>query len=321
VIWIGEWVYAAPESNSFYEKDSLVEHDGDVWIAIDDAPSYDEPMDSSAYWQLFAPGGPPGPAGPAGADGAQGPAGAQGPQGPAGPNVRINQLVQPGFGNYDMGGNGTITNLADPLNSSDSATKGYIDGLLQLLGFKKPCRAVATSQQTLSGFATVDGVNLQGNDRVLVVGQTDPKQNGIYSVPGNAGAWTRPADVDSISKLTTAMVWVEDGTVNADTGWLCTTNRGGSVGSVDINWALVTSAVPKAGFYSTATHAAGTTITIPQSQHKLRAGRAINVMVLDEATGVYEIPGIMIASNGDVNIMLAASAPANSKRVNITGYA
>jgi hypothetical protein len=42
-------------------------------------------------------------------------------------------------------------------------------------------------------------------------------------------------------------------------------------------------------------------------------------MVLDEATGVYEIPGIVIAANGDVSIMLSASAPANSKRVNIIG--
>jgi hypothetical protein len=75
----------------------------------------------------------------------------------------------------------------------------------------------------------------------------------------------------------------------------------------------------KAGYYSTAVHAAGTTILIPQSQHRLRASRGLNVMVLDEATGVYEIPGIVIAANGDVSIMLSASAPANSKRVNIIG--
>jgi hypothetical protein len=233
--------------------------------------------------------------------------------------VRINQLLSPAFGSYDMGGNGVLSNMADPSNSGDAANKGYIDGLLQLLGFKKPCHAVATSQQTLSGFATVDGVDLGGNDRVLVVGQTDPKQNGIYVVPGNAGAWTRPSDADSISKLITSVVWVEDGVTGADTGWLCTNNRGGSIGSVNINYVLIGTAVPRAGYYSTATHAAGTTILIPQSQHKLRASRGLNIMVLDEATGVYEIPGIMIAANGDVSIMFVAAVAANSKRVNIIG--
>ena len=75
----------------------------------------------------------------------------------------------------------------------------------------------------------------------------------------------------------------------------------------------------KAGYYSTAVHDAGTTIVIPQSQHKLRASRGLIVQVVDNATGVLEIPGVMIAANGDVNIMLVASVPANSKRITVIG--
>jgi hypothetical protein len=317
--WIGPWVPSLPEDNSFYDVHSVVEHEGSSWIANQTVSGTEEPSLSSPYWDLLAAEGQEGPQGADGAAGAQGPPGAAGAQGPPGPNVRINQLVSPAFGSYDMGGNGTLTSLSDPQNSSDAATKGYVDGLVELLGFKKPCKVVTTVQQTLSGFATVDGVSLAGNNRVLVAGQTDPKQNGIYVVPGNAGAWTRATDADSIFDLASAMVWVEEGVFYGDTGWLCTSNRSGSLGSVDINWVQIASAVPRAGYYSTATHAAGTTIAIPQTQHKLRASRGLNIMVVDEATGVYEIPGIMIAANGDVNIMFAAAVSANTKRVNIIG--
>jgi hypothetical protein len=76
---------------------------------------------------------------------------------------------------------------------------------------------------------------------------------------------------------------------------------------------------PYANFYTTATHAAGTTIVVPQSQHGLHASRGLNIMVVDEASGLYEIPGIMIGSGGDVSIMFQSAVAANSKRVNIVG--
>jgi hypothetical protein len=176
-----------------------------------------------------------------------------------------------------------------------------------------------TGNVSLSGFATIDGVSLTSGDRVLVIAQTDPKENGIYEV--RSSAWVRAPDATVWVWLQGAQVWVEEGAVWSDTCWLHTGNKGGSLGSTNVNWVQVNSSVPKAGFYSTATHAAGTVISIPQTQHRLKSGRALNVMVLDDATGVYEIPGIVIAANGDVSIMLAASAPANSKRINIAGYA
>jgi hypothetical protein len=73
------------------------------------------------------------------------------------------------------------------------------------------------------------------------------------------------------------------------------------------------------GFYTTAVHEAGTTVVILQSEHGLAPNRGLNVMVLNEATGVYEIPGIVIAANGDVSIMFAAPVAANTKRINIVG--
>jgi hypothetical protein len=74
-----------------------------------------------------------------------------------------------------------------------------------------------------------------------------------------------------------------------------------------------------AGYYSSATHGAGTTISITQATHGLRASRGLLVQVQDEATGNVEIPDISIAATGDITITYGASVSANSKRVTVIG--
>jgi hypothetical protein len=59
---------------------------------------------------------------------------------------------------------------------------------------KAPCRSVSTTNITLSGLQTISGVSLAEGDRVLVLAQTDAKQNGIYNV--SSSAWTRTGDFD-----------------------------------------------------------------------------------------------------------------------------
>jgi Repeat of unknown function (DUF5907) len=74
-----------------------------------------------------------------------------------------------------------------------------------------------------------------------------------------------------------------------------------------------------AGYYSSATHGAGTTISITQATHGLRASRGLLVQVQDEATGNVEIPDISIAATGDITVTYGASVSANSKRVTVIG--
>jgi hypothetical protein len=62
----------------------------------------------------------------------------------------------------------------------------------QTAGAHTACRVVATSNITLSGTQTIDGVAVVAGDRVLVTGQTTASQNGPYVVA--AGAWSRAAD-------------------------------------------------------------------------------------------------------------------------------
>jgi hypothetical protein len=74
---------------------------------------------------------------------------------------------------------------------------------------------------SLSGLLTVDGVTLVDSDRVLVKNQSTGSQNGIYVAA--AGAWSRAADFDgSPSNEVTSgdFMFVSEGTLNADTGWI-----------------------------------------------------------------------------------------------------
>lgn len=117
----------------------------------------------------------------------------------------------------------TITG-GTPTNPTDAATKGYVDGLVQGLKTKLPARAISTSNITLNGPQTIDGVAVDANDRVLVAGQSDPKDNGIYIV--QTGAWTRADDLPAGSAAANIYLFIEEGDDNADTGWVCTNNTG-----------------------------------------------------------------------------------------------
>lgn len=57
--------------------------------------------------------------------------------------------------------------------------------------FREPVKAVATANLVLAGLQTVDGVLLTAGDRVLLTGQTDARQNGVYEAA--AGGWSRAA--------------------------------------------------------------------------------------------------------------------------------
>jgi len=98
--------------------------------------------------------------------------------------------------------------------------------------------ATAGANITLSGTQTVDGVALVANDRCLVKDQTTTANNGIYIVA--AGAWTRATDMDAWTEVPNAYAFVEQGTINADTGWVCTSDQGGTLGTTAITWTQFT---------------------------------------------------------------------------------
>lgn len=134
-------------------------------------------------------------------------------------------------------GNNKITNLAEPTAGTDAATKTYVDNLAAGLKWKDDtARCLSASNVTLSGLQTIDGVVMSAGERVLLIGQTTPSENGIWTVA--AGAWSRPADFATGSAQANAAIFVSEGTTYADTAWTMTNDAGGDiVDTDDLVWA------------------------------------------------------------------------------------
>ena len=149
--------------------------------------------------------------------------------------VRTNRLDQMAAPTASVDFNSQkITNLADPTADQDAATKAYVDSVAQGIDAKESVKAATTANITLSGTQTVDGVSLSVDDRVLVKDQTTASENGVYIV--QSGAWTRASDADSWNELVSAFFFVEEGTTNADNGYVCTVDAGGTLGTDDVTF-------------------------------------------------------------------------------------
>ncbi len=128
-----------------------------------------------------------------------------------------------------------ITGLADPTAAQDAATKNYVDLTVQGLDPKASVKAASTANiASLSGTMTIDGVALVAGDRLLVKDQTATSANGVYVVA--AGAWARADDLSTWAEHVAAYLFVEQGTVNADVGFLCTVDAGGTLGTTAITF-------------------------------------------------------------------------------------
>jgi hypothetical protein len=151
--------------------------------------------------------------------------------------VRTSRLDQMSAPTSDVSLNSRkITNLADPTNDQDAATKAYVDAARSGLDVKQSVRVATTANITLSGAQTIDGVSAISGDRVLVKDQSTASQNGIYVVA--AGSWSRATDADSSAEVTAGMfTFVSEGILNADSGWVLTTNDTITLGTTSLTFA------------------------------------------------------------------------------------
>lgn len=129
-----------------------------------------------------------------------------------------------------------ITGLAAPTSDSDAVNKLYADSLRSGLDVKQSVRVATTADITLSGTQTIDGVNVVAGDRVLVKNQSTAADNGIWVVA--AGSWSRATDADSDAEVSAGMFcFVEEGSSNADSGWVLSTNGAITLGSTSLSFA------------------------------------------------------------------------------------
>jgi hypothetical protein len=178
--------------------------------------------------------------------------------GAAAGNNSVN-LVPTGTGTVDAA-NKRITSVAEPTQSSDAATKNYVDAVKTGLDVKDSVIVATTANLTAtysngtSGVGatltnsgtqaaiTIDSRVLTVGDRVLVKDQTTGLQNGFYKVTtvGTASTnWvlTRTVDADEASEITPgAFTFVEEGTVGNDNGYVCTNTGAITIGTTAISF-------------------------------------------------------------------------------------
>jgi hypothetical protein len=146
--------------------------------------------------------------------------------------------VSPSTGNFTNISTvtGTISTL--PVGDTDIANKGYVDSVAQGLDVKASCVYSTTNNITLSGLGTQAGGDwastLTAGDRILVKNQSLSQFNGIYVAA--AGTWSRSADMNTWAEVPSAFTFIESGSTLADTGWVCTSNQGGTIDVTPITW-------------------------------------------------------------------------------------
>ena len=187
-------------------------------------------------------------------------------------NGAYNQSPQQVLVTLTPGGTASGTISGTVKDSSGNPLSGVIVYLDPLL----PANLVSTSNvASLSGVGqTIDGVTTTAGMIVLLTAQTNPIQNGAWTV--NAGAWTRPADFSTGSHASEVQWYISSGTAFGGTVWTDTNAAGSDV----VDTASLTIAEGSAG---------GSPFN-----------PASNIFTTTNATGAYSISGLM---SGDAYIV------------------
>lgn len=205
-------------------------------------------------------------------------------------NTNGNISLNPnGSGVVDVN-NSRISNVTDPTQAQDAATKAYVDAVKQALDIKDSVRLATTGNITIASDLnvgdTIDGETLADGDRVLVKNQSSAGENGIYI----AGATpVRAADANTAAELTGGtFVFVEEGTANGDNGYVFTHN-----GTPET---FGTTAMPVVQFSGAGQIVAGDALS--------KSGNTINVnddnVTLEVSSDTVRIKGISATAKGDI---------------------
>tara|TARA_B100001057_G_scaffold269038_1_gene269241 strand:+ start:3460 stop:5457 length:1998 start_codon:yes stop_codon:yes gene_type:complete len=213
-----------------------------------------------------------------------------------------------GSGDVDVNSS-KIINVTDPTADQHAATKAYVDSVANGLDVKDSVRLATASalaavtynngNGTLTadanGALSVDGAAVVADDRLLIKDQASAVQNGIYKVTATGGAGaafvlTRTPDADTASELTGGtFFFVEEGTANADNGYVATHNGTPTFGSTNITFVQ---------FSGAGQISAGDALT--------KSGNTLNVAVDDSSIEVNS-DALRVKASGITNAMLAGS--------------
>jgi len=211
-------------------------------------------------------------------------------------------------------GNGTVTVPSGykdrtGFGATSLVSKEYVDAVKVGLDFKDSVRVATTANISLSSApAAIDGVTLSSDDRVLVKDQSTGSQNGLYVFNGSGSAMTRATDADANAEVTSGMfTFVTEGSTNADSGFVLTTD-----GSITVG----TTALAFAQFSGAGQITAGAAMT--------KTGNTLDVAVdgqsLEVSSDALRIKGITQTATGDLIFGNTNGANTGYQRLTIGTY-
>ena len=185
------------------------------------------------------------------------------------------------------------------------ANKAYVDSVSQGLDVKNSVEAATTANLSATysngtagvgatltfgtAVTTLDGYTLVNGDRILVKDQTNAFENGIYTRTSST-VFTRAIDADTSSDLSGGVfVFVEQGTLNGDNGYVFTHNGAPTIGTTNL---------PVSQFSGAGQITAGAALT--------KTGNQLDVAV-DNSSIEITTDALNVKALGITNAMLAGS--------------
>ena len=156
---------------------------------------------------------------------------------------------------YDFNANSVTVKVPTPTANEHAVNKQYVDTAMQGIDeVLTPVKAASTGNVVLAdlinGYSSIDGIviTLNTGDRVLLKDQTTASENGVYvvGVTGVGGGNTptvRATDLAAGAQANAVFIFVEEGTQNANSGFICTSpTTNDTVGTDDLTFVKFSSA-------------------------------------------------------------------------------
>ena len=145
----------------------------------------------------------------------------------------------------DFEGRRGITGLAAATQASEPVIFSQLNSAIEGLAWKDSVRVATQANINLAApGATIDGITMVANDRVLVRAQTAGAENGLYIWNGAATPMTRTLDTSTFDELEQAVTTVEEGTSAGSTFRQTAVN--GTLGTTTVTWAAFGTSAPAA---------------------------------------------------------------------------
>ena len=224
-----------------------------------------------------------------------------------------------GTGNINVN-SAHITNLHEPTNDSDAATKLYVDTVAQGLHIHAPAQvATQANLATITGdtvtydngssgvgatltlstaITAIDGITFPTTNvfvtgsRIIVKDEANAHHNGIYTINAAGTVLTRATDFDVVSEIKGGdFVFVEHGTLYKSTGWVQNQTIV-TVGGSDIDFLQ---------FAGAGTYTAGTGLTLDGTEFSISSsyvGQTSISNVGNVTTGTWSANVITYAYGG-----------------------